>query len=429
MFPSLILGVVLFLAIPGPTLCCAQQDSRGHANELRDAATLLQNRQFPAAMETYQKILQADPHNEKATLGLAAAYFGVYNYDQTRRLLREAAAAHPGSAAPLVELGKLDIHLLHYEDAIVELKRAVRRNPGFAAAHEQLGVAYQAKGDEENAIAQFNEAIRLAPGSGSTHYFRGSLYADRNDNERAYQDAKAAYHLEPNTQTQELLAKTALHENKCDEAIGLLQPLAGSEAVDPADLYLLSRAYKCAGQDQRAQEVQEEYEKRSQCAQESKTHKMQADHLATEAGELARKNQLSPALDLLSQALAEDPENGPALALSAKIDFSRGKISEAHQSIGAALRADPYNPDYLYVLGKVLVKQGELSLALDAFHKITVVNPREADAYFEISEIYLHNGDRARAISALRSAVKYSPDDPDYRKALSQIETSNRKSH
>ena len=420
---------VLLVAISGSALCLAQQDSRGHANELRDAAALLQNRQFPDAMEAYQKILKADPHNEKAVLGLAAAYFGVYNYDQTRRLLREAAAAHPESAAALVELGKLDIHLLHYDDAIVELKRAVRRNPGSAAAHEQLGVAYQAKGDEERALAQFNEAIRLAPDSGSTHYFRGTLYLDHNETERAYQDAKAAYRLEPNTQTEELLAKTALHGNKCDTAIGLLQPLADSEGVDPRDLYLLSRAYKCAGQDQRAKELQNEYVKRSQNVQESKTHKMHADHLATEAGELALKNQLSPALALLSQALAEDPENGPALAIQAKIDFSRGKIGESRQAIESALHADPYNPDYLYVLGKILEKQGETNQALNAFRTVTIVNPRESDAYFEMGQIYLQNGDRARAVSALRNAVRYSPNDSDYRRALSDLERRSPKSH
>jgi len=418
----------VLLAAIGGTFCLAQQDPWGYTNELRVAATLLQNRQFPAAMEAYQQILKADPHNEKAALGLAAAYFGVYNYDQTRRLLREAAAAHPTSAAPLVELGKLDIHLLHYDDAIAELKRAVRRDTRSAAAHEQLGVALQAKGDDEQALAQLNEAIRLAPGSASAHYFRGSLYADRNDADRAYQDAKAAYRLEPSTQTRELLAKAALHGNKCDEAITLLQPLAGSEAVDPADLYVLSRAYKCAGQDERAQEAQAEYDKRSRSVQEAKTHKMQADHLAVEAGELARKNQLSPALDLLSQALAEDPQNGPTLAQQAKIDFSRGKISEARQEIESALGVDPYNPDYLYVLGKILEKQGELNLALDAFRTVTIVDPRESDAYFEISQIYLQNGDRARALSALRRAVKYSPDDPEYRKALQQLEAGSGKS-
>jgi tetratricopeptide (TPR) repeat protein len=420
MFSKMSHAVTLLVAIfIGPALCLPQQDSRA-TNELRDAATLLQNGRFPAAIETYQKILKTDPNNEKATLGLAAAYFGVYNYDQTRRLLQQTAAAHPGSAAPLVELGKLDIHLLHYDDAIADLKRAVRREPTSAAAHEKLGVAYQAKGDEENALAQFNQAIRLAPGVASTHYFRGSLYSDRNDDARAYKDAHEAFRLEANTQTRELLGKTAIHVNKCDEAIAVLQPLAESKETVPDDLYLLSRAYKCAGQAQRAKEAESEYQKRSQEAQDAKTHKMHADHLATDAGELARKNQLSEALAVLNQALTENPGNGPSLALLAKIDFSRGDVAKAQEEIAEALRGDPYNPDYLYVRGKVL-ESTDPHAALEAFRQTVLVNPKESDAYYEMGEVYLKLGQRSRAVEALRKAVQLSPDDPDYRNALAEV--------
>ena len=411
---------VVFVVTFGSIFCLAQRDS-SNSHELVEENTLLRRRQFPAAVEAYQKILKTDPHNEKAELGLAAAYYGVYNYDQTRRVLREAAAAHPNSAAALVEIGKLDIHLLHYDDAIVELKRAVRRNPTSAAAREQLGVAYQAKGDEDAALAEFNHALRLAPDSASTHYFRGTLYADRNDNSRAYEDAKEALRLEPNTQTRELLGKTAVRANRCKEAVDVLAPLVDSEETNPEDLYLLSRAYKCADQPQRAQEVQEEYEKRSKKVQDAKTHKMNADHLAANAGEMARKNQLAPALDLLQQALAEDPENGPSLAQLAKIDFSRCDVSKAQQEIARALRGDPYNPDYLYVQGKIL-QSTDPRAALEAFRQTVLVNPKESDAYYEMGEIYVKLGDRNQATQALRKAVQLSPEDPEYRKALSELE-------
>jgi tetratricopeptide (TPR) repeat protein len=425
MFARLSLALLLLIAsICGPTLCRAQQNSRGAnalADDLRNAGALLRNRQLPAAVAAYQRILRAQPHNEKAELGLAAAYYGVYNYDQMRRLLRETAAVHPKSAAALVELGKLDIHLLHYDDAILELTRAVGREPGSAAAHEQLGVAYQAKGDDEKALVHFNEAIRLAPESASAHYFRGSLYADRNDHDRAYQDAKAAYRGEANTQTRELLAKSALQSGKCDESIDLLQPLAESEEAAPEDIYLLSRAYKCAGQTQRAQEMQDEYETRSQKLQDAKTHKMHADHLAANAGELARKNQLASALAVLGQALEEDPENGPSLALLAKIDFSRGDVAKAQEEIARALRGDPYNPDYLYVRGKALESR-DPAAAIESFQQTVLVNPKESDAYYEMGQVYLKMGERRRAAEALRRAVQLSPDDPDYKKALAGLD-------
>jgi tetratricopeptide (TPR) repeat protein len=424
MFARLSVALLLLIATScGPRPCRAQQNSRGAnalAPDLRSAGALVRNRQFPAAVAAYQKILRAEPHNEKAELGLAAAYYGVYNYDQMRRLLRETAAIHPKSAAALVELGKLDIHLLHYDDAILELTPAVRREPGSAAAHEQLGVAYQAKGDNEKALVEFNEAVRLAPDSASPHYFRGSLYADRNDPDRAYQDANAAYRAQANTQTRELLAKAALSAGKCDESIDLLQPLAQSEDAVPEDIYLLSRAYKCAGQTQRAKEMQDEYEKRSQTLQDAKTRKMHADHLAVNAGELARKNQLAAALAVLGQALEEDPENGPSLAQLAKIDFSRGDVAKAQEEIAKALRGDPYNPDYLYVRGKVL-ESSDPAAALEAFQQTVLVDPKESDAYFEIGEVYLRMGERNRAAEALRRAVQLSPDDPDYKKALAEV--------
>ena len=408
------------LLLAGLTAIVAAQINADGANESPDAAALLRNRQFPAAVAAYRRILRREPHNEKAELGLAAAYYGLYNYDQTRRVLREAAAEHPKSAAALVELGKLDIHLLHYDDAIVELKRAVQRDPASAAAHEQLGVAYQAKGDGDKALPEFNEAIRLAPGVASSRYFRGSLYADRDDDVHAYDDAKAAYRLEPNAQTRELLGKVALHANKCGESVEVLQPLAAAQDVNPEDLYLLSRACKCAGEDQRAQELQQEYEKRSQAEQDAKTRKMHADHLATDAGELARKNQLASALAELDQALAEDPQNGPSLALLAKIDFSRGDVARAQDEIARALHGDPYNPDYLYVRGKVL-ENSDPAAALEAFQQVVLVNPKESDAYYEMGEVYARMGDRRRAAEALRRAVALSPDDPDYKKALAEL--------
>ncbi len=183
---------------------------------------------------------------------------------------------------------------------------------------------------------------------------------------------------------------------------------------------MLSRAYKCAGQTERAKEMQDEYEKRSQSLQDAKTHKMHADHLAINAGELARKNQLAAALAVLGQALEEDPENGPSFAQLAKIDFSRGDVAKAQEEIAKALRGDPYNPDYLYVRGKVL-ESTDPAAALEAFQQTVLVNPKESDAYFEMGEVYLRIGERNRAAEALRKAVQLSPDDPDYKKALAQV--------
>jgi tetratricopeptide (TPR) repeat protein len=417
----------IFSLIACTSLSIAQQQpavaqNSPHSQALNQAASLLRKAEFPAAIEAYREILKITPHDERATLGLAAAYRGIFNYEETRRLLRDAVKHHTGSGLALVELGKLDIHLQHYDEAVDHLSQAVRRQPRLSAAHEQLGVAYQAKGEDEEALRQFDEAIRLNPNSASAHYFRASWHADREDYKQAYKDALEAHQLESNPQSDALLGKAATHVGKCDESIALLKPLAEQESSDPANLYLLSAAYKCAGQTDLAQATLSDFESRSKKAQETRTQSMEADHLAAQAGELARKNQLAPAIELTRQALARDPDNAPTHAVLAKIEFSRGNVTQANEEISRALKKDPYNPDYLFVSGKVLEKQSDVSRALEAFQRTVLVNPRESDAYYEMAMIYLQQGKRDQAIQALKKAVQLSPDDEDYKKALTETE-------
>ncbi len=403
--------------------CCASIAQTSSLNKLIDSAeSAYRNRNFPAAIENYRAALKLAPQDEAATIGLALVYRDVYNYDEARRLLQSAGRAHPRRAAALVELGKLDIKQLHYDDAIAELKRAVAREPSLAAAHEQLGLAYKEKGDLDSALKELTAAIRLNPRSAEAHFLRGEVYLDREDAEHAYQDARKALDLAPNViLSRVLLAKSATKLGKCKEAVDLLKPLTESSSAEPEQFFLLSKAYACAGNADEARATQAEFENRSQADQEARTRKMDADHLAAQAAEAARQNQLAPALDLLQQAIAKDPGNGPSHALMAKIDFSRGDVAKAHDEITNALRGDPYNPDYLYVLGKVLAKEGQLDAALHAFTETTLVNPRESDAYFEIAQIYLQEGSKTQAIEAMKRAVALSPDDPDYKRALAEL--------
>jgi tetratricopeptide (TPR) repeat protein len=413
------LCVALFLIIQFGAL--AQTKSARVGDLERDAQAALSAGHPDAAIADYQAALRLNPSNEKLCLGLGFAYKQVFNYDEAREVLTDCSARHPKSGAALMELADIDFHAQHYDEAIKTLRQAVKRSPSSPRAHVELGAAYQAKGDSDDARKQFNRAIQLDPRSASAYYFRGELYAEREDNPRAEADARKAMSLAPAVEDSRLLlAKVLTRAGQCAEAAELLKPLA-DPSRDPKNQYELARAYQCSGQPDLATTTQAEFERRSRQEQEQKTQRMEADHLADQAADSARNNQLPVSLDLLNQALAKDPQNIKAHAVLAKIEFSRGNIPAARQAIDVALGGDPYNPDYLYVLGKTLEKQDDWNGALQTFHKTTVLNPRESDAYFEISQIYLHNGDRPRAIAALRNAVKYSPDDPDYRKALHQL--------
>jgi tetratricopeptide (TPR) repeat protein len=282
-----------------------------------------------------------------------------------------------------------------------------------------LGICYQSKSQTDAALREFNVALQRDAASAAAWYYRGSLYADRNDLPRAERDARKSLALDKaNPPTRVLLAKVWLRSGKCAQAADILRPITGAAGANTDALFQLARAYECLKQDQQAQAVRKRFAELSNQQQTAHTAQEEAKHLAEQAGEAARQNQLAPAMNLLQQALAKDPESGPAHALLAKIYFSQGALPKARAEVEAALRSNPYHPDYLYVLGRVLEKQGDPQGALQSFQKVALVNPRESDAYYEMAQIHLQSGQRQQALAALREAVRLSPDDPDYRRAL-----------
>ena len=209
---------------------------------------------------------------------------------------------------------------------------------------------------------------------------------------------------------------------RCARAVHLLEPLFPEHASDSETLYMLSRAYDCAGQAEQSQKTLAEFQTASQNDRTKKENQTQAKHLVEQANALALKNDLPGALDLLQQALAKDPSYGPANSQLAKIYYSQGDLEKADDAIGKALESDSYQPDFLYVEGKILEKEGNLDQALAAFERTVLVNPKESDAYFEMGAIYQQRNDRERALAAYKRAVELSPDDPDYKRALASVQ-------
>jgi tetratricopeptide (TPR) repeat protein len=190
---------------------------------------------------------------------------------------------------------------------------------------------------------------------------------------------------------------------------------------DSETLFLLSRAYECAGASEQAKKTLAAFEASSKNDRETKENQTQAKHLVQQANELALKNDFAGSLDLLQQAIAKDATYGAAYSQLAKLYYSAGDIDKASEAISQALERDPYQPDFLYVQGKIFEKQGKLEEALAAFQRTTIVNPKESDAFFEMGVIYEQRGDREHALAAYRKAATLSPDEPEYQRAVVRI--------
>jgi tetratricopeptide (TPR) repeat protein len=398
--------------------------------ELGDA--LMRVARYADAIASYREALRISPHDLNAAMGLAQAYRNVHNYDEAKRILEQSHAEHPQSPKPFAVLGDLDIELQTYESAIAHLRAALKLAPADQESRIRLAVAYETTGDAEDALAQIAKVLARDPKSALAYYTRAKIYSDRNQDATALPDATKSVELQPgNPRARLLLCKILLRapqgeaaaqsKDRCQRAVATLEPVLEMSTQDSELLFLLSRAYDCAGNSEQAQKILAEFEKSSKNDRETKENQTQAKHLVQQANDLALKNDLAGSLDLLQQAIAKDPTYGAAHSQLAKLYYSAGDIDKASEAISQALERDAYQPDFLYVQGKILEKQGKLDQALAAFERTTIVDPQESDAFFEMGAIYEQHGDRARALAAYKKAASLSPDDPDYQRALANL--------
>ena len=393
---------------------------------------------LPDSIATFQEAQRLAPHNLEGELGLARAYRGVHNYDETRRVLNLAIREHPKSAEPLAELGDFEIEQQTYDAAINHLKASLALAPANVETRNLLAGAYKAKGDLASALAELQKVLARDSKNALAYFLRAEVYSDRNRDDLALSDARKVVELQPQkARGRVLLAKILVRTpqgsskeeaaKRCSEAVAALEPVetaqSGAATIDSETYFLLSRAYRCAGQLEQAEKAGAEFEAASQRERGARENETQAAHLVKQADEAALKNDLPGALDRLQQALAKDPNSGAAYSMLAKLYYSTGEIDKASDAIAKALKRGPHQPDFLYVQGKIQEKQGKLDDALASFTETTLINPQESDAYFEIGVIYQQRKDLPRAMAAYKKAVEISPQDPDYRRALASIPT------
>jgi tetratricopeptide (TPR) repeat protein len=145
---------------------------RGHL--ARGAAHL------PAAIEAFQRAIQADGQFADAHAGLSDAY--RVRYDATRvpdnlRLAQEsidrAIDIDPSNARAHFIRGRTYLVSSQYQRAAIELTTALKLDPDLPDAHRWLATAHQGSGARDKAEATLREAVARQPKHWSDHVHLG----------------------------------------------------------------------------------------------------------------------------------------------------------------------------------------------------------------------------------------------------------------
>ena len=133
---------------------------------LRSAALSSQNSyDYIGAVSYYQTLLNRDPNDLDALLGLTRNLRYVGSAGQAVHLLEKGLIEHPENVAMRAELGKALVASGRMADAIASLHETIELSPAEWEVHSALGIAYDLLDNPAKAQENYRKALEISPGN------------------------------------------------------------------------------------------------------------------------------------------------------------------------------------------------------------------------------------------------------------------------
>ncbi len=137
------------------------------------------------ASETMTLAVAHFPHSVVARVEAGSIELEAGNPERALEIQRQAAALDLQSPAVLSLLGRIQLALRRYPEAIATLEQAARLAPGDAGIQFYAGQAWmKTEQGTERALEHFKRSLELDANRASTYYWLGSLYFYRKNDYR-----------------------------------------------------------------------------------------------------------------------------------------------------------------------------------------------------------------------------------------------------
>lgn len=175
-----------------------QADPR-HARAYLNLGNLLsQEGELGEAMEQYRKVIAIDPKSVKARYNLGTSYLQQRDYLQAEQELQKVIQLDPSFSLGYLALGRVGYEQGDLAKAEIHLRKSLELDPSTEEAHFYLGNILQKRGDRNGAIQEFERVVQLNPRSVSGHFNLGTLYYQAQRSEEARGELQKALSLDPN---------------------------------------------------------------------------------------------------------------------------------------------------------------------------------------------------------------------------------------
>ena len=394
-------------------------------------------KQYAAALSTYQELVEDEPSDAQAFLRMSQIYREQKDFAKAREMSDKAKSIEPDNieiryneVGILEAEGKVSGAITSLNDLLVSTQKrsySQEEKANRMALLEKLSNLYRTVDQTEPAVATLREMADLDPSLASRLTAEIIIvYQSGKDFAKAEQEADAAVKKWPDDRTIHLTHASLLADmGKVEPAAAEVKKLLGGKDDRETDLALAEIYDKGKKYDEMAKAL-DAAEKLSQTNEE----KEGVWFMRGAMYEKQKKEEKSEAE--FRKVLEIDPDRADTLNYLGFMLADRNvKLNEALQMITKAVNQEPNNGAYLDSLGWVYFRMGRLQEAEDNIRKALVFTPRDATVHDHLGDVLMKESKVRDAVAQWEASLKEwnttSPADQepaDIAKVKSKLDTA-----
>ncbi len=156
------------------------------------ADLLRSDQRYPQAQNIYEQVIDADPKNKEAFMGLADCYSAQKEMTKALKAYLSASTLDPSDARPIFEIGKLNLDLQKFDEAVRYFDRVSKINPHFPRTYFYVAKANFMAGQFQVSLNEIKKEKRVNPYISDSYLLEAEIHeALRQYNECANEYAQA----------------------------------------------------------------------------------------------------------------------------------------------------------------------------------------------------------------------------------------------
>ncbi len=140
---------------------------------------MMARKEYDAAANAYEKILQGEPKNATLLNKVGVAYQQLGNLNKAERYYKKAVQSNKSFASAINNYGTVEYEKKHFGKSIGLYKKALGFHIDMATVYSNLGYAYFANKEYPQAMDTFQKALAIDPGIFEKKGGNGSVVQQR----------------------------------------------------------------------------------------------------------------------------------------------------------------------------------------------------------------------------------------------------------